>query len=103
MAKDGEFRQYDPWQEILERYISHNGIGSSTTDLMEQALKLEKYQMTKVSEMRVADIMRQLGYERVRRRVFGDRKYVWVEAEKDNVIDIEKPAVVVDNEVDRGI
>ena len=70
---------------------------------MEQALKLEKYQMTKVSEMRVADIMRQLGYERVRRRVFGDRKYVWVEAEKDNVIDIEKPAVVVDNEVDRGI
>jgi predicted P-loop ATPase len=102
-TQSSEFRQYDPWQEILERYISHNGIGSSTTDLMEQALKLEKYQMTKVSEMRVADIMRQLGYERVRRRVFGDRKYVWVEAEKDNVIDIEKPAVVVDNEVDRGI
>ena len=101
-TQSSEFRQYDPWQEILERYITHNGINCSTTDLMEQALKLEKYQMTKVSEMRVADIMRQLGYERVRRRVFGDRKYVWVEMKKDNVIEIEKPAVVVDNEDVKG-
>ena len=69
---------------------------------MEQALKLEKYQMTRASEMRVGDIMRQLGYERVRRRVFGDRKYVWIEMKKDNVIEIEKPAVVVDNEDVKG-
>ena len=101
-TQSSDFRQFDPWQEILERFISHNGINCSTTDLMEQALKLEKYQMTRASEMRVGDIMRQLGYERVRRRVFGDRKYVWVEAEKDNVIEIEKPAVVVDNEDVKG-
>jgi hypothetical protein len=69
----------------------------STTDLMEQGLKLEKYQMTRASEMRVGDIMRQLGFDRVRKRVFGDRKYVWVEANKDNVIEIQKP-VAVDNE-----
>ena len=69
---------------------------------MEQALKLEKYQMTRASEMRVGDIMRQLGYERVRRRVFGDRKYVWVTMKEDNVIEIEKPVVVVDNEDVKG-
>ena len=100
--KSAEYRQYDPWQEILERYVSANGVHCSTTDLMENALKLDKYQMTKVSEMRVGDIMRQLGYERVRRRVYGDRKYVWVEMKKDNVIEIEKPSVVVDNEDMRG-
>ena len=58
--------------------------------------------MTRASEMRVGDIMRQLGLERVRRRVFGDRKYIWVESEKDNVIEMEKPTVVVDNEDSRG-
>jgi hypothetical protein len=47
--------------------------------------------------------MRQLGFDRVRKRVFGDRKYVWVEANKDNVIEIQKPKVVVDNEDGRGI
>jgi hypothetical protein len=64
---------------------------------MEQGLRLEKYQMTRSSEMRVGDIMRQLGYERVRRRIYGDRKYVWVQNKKDNVIEIDKPKAVVEN------
>ena len=67
---------------------------------MEQGLKLEKYQMTRSSEMRVGDIMRQLGYERTRRRVYGDRKYVWVESKKDNIIPIDKPTVVVEKKVE---
>ena len=101
--QSSDFRQFDPWHEIVERYIRANGLNMSTTDLMEQGLKLEKYQMTRASEMRVGDIMRQLGFDRVRKRVFGDRKYVWVEANKDNVIEIQKPKVVVDNEDGRGI
>ena len=100
--QSSDFRQFDPWHEIIERYIKANGVNISTTELMEQGLKLEKYQMTRASEMRVGDIMRQLGFERVRRRVFGDRKYIWVESEKDNVIEMEKPTVVVDNEDSRG-
>ena len=100
--QSSDFRQFDPWYEIVERYIKANGVNISTTDLMEQGLKLEKYQMTRASEMRVGDIMRQLGFERVRRRVFGDRKYIWVKSEKDNVIEMEKPTVVVDNEDIRG-
>tara|TARA_R100001163_G_scaffold38814_1_gene29556 strand:+ start:2336 stop:3676 length:1341 start_codon:yes stop_codon:yes gene_type:complete len=100
--QSSDFRQFDPWHEIIERYIKANGVNVSTTDLMEQGLKLEKYQMTRASEMRVGDIMRQLGFERVRRRIFGDRKYIWVKAEKDNVIEMDKPKVVVDNEDSRG-
>ena len=101
-VQSSDFRQFDPWHEIIDRYIKANGVSVSTTDLMEQGLKLEKYQMTRASEMRVGDIMRQLGYERARRRVFGDRKYVWIESNKDNIIKMEKPAVVVDNEDSRG-
>ena len=101
-AQSSNFRQFDPWHEVIERYIRANGVNVSTTDLMENGLKLDKYQMSRASEMRVGDIMRQLGYERVRRRVYGYRKYVWVEMKKDNVIEIEKPSVVVDNEDSRG-
>ena len=101
--QSSDFRQFDPWYEIVDRYVRSNGLNLSTTDLMEQGLKLEKYQMTRAAEMRVGDIMRQLGFDRVRRRVFGDRKYIWIEPEKDNVIEMEKPKVVVDNEDGRGI
>ena len=96
--QSAEFRQFDPWQEVIERYIRANGANLSTTDLMENALKLDRYQMSRASEMRVGDIMRQLGYERVRRRVYGDRKYVWVQAEPENVVPMNKPEVVVDNQ-----
>lgn len=100
--KSSEYRQYDPWQEILERYITANGVNCSTTDLMENALKLDKYQMSRASEMRVGDIMRQLGHERVRRRIYGDRKYVWVKINTDNILNLEQPTVVVDNEDVKG-
>ena len=61
---------------------------------MDQALSLEKYQMTRNNEMRVGDIMRQLGYERVRRRIHGQRTYVWVESKDDDVIPIKEPELV---------
>lgn len=93
-----EFRQFDPWQEIVERYIRANGVNQSTTDLMENALKLEKYQMTRASEMRVGDIMRQLGYERVRKRVYGDRKYVWCRLDPENVVEMTKAEVAIVDE-----
>ena len=96
--QSAEFRQFDPWQEVIERYVRANGANSSTVDLMENALKLDRHQMSRASEMRVGDIMRQLGYERVRRRVYGDRKYVWILAEPENVVPMNKPEVVVDNQ-----
>ena len=96
-TQSSDFRQFDPWHEVIERFISGNGLNCSTTEIMERGLKLEKYQMTRSSEMRVGDIMRQLGYERARRRIYGDRKYVWVESKTDNVINIDKPKAVVEN------
>ena len=99
-TQSSDFRQFDPWHEVIERFITHNGLNLSTTDIMEQGLKLDKYQMTRSSEMRVGDIMRQMGHERVRRRIYGDRKYVWVESKKDNVISIDKPSVVIENKAE---
>ena len=54
--------------------------------------------MTRNNEMRVGDIMRQLGYERVRRRIMGQRTYVWVKEKDDNVISMAKPELVEKSE-----
>jgi dissimilatory sulfite reductase (desulfoviridin) alpha/beta subunit len=65
---------------------------------MTRALNLEKYQMTRNSEMRVGDIMRQLGYERFRTRIGGKRSYVWSKDSSGDVIPIQKPRAVKDEE-----
>ena len=61
---------------------------------MTQALSLEKYQMTRNNEMRVGDIMRQIGYERNRKRIGGQRTYVWRKEDPDNVISLSKPELM---------
>ena len=92
--QSSDFRQYDPWHEVIEEWLVGNARRLSTSEIMDQALSLEKYQMTRNNEMRVGDIMRQLGYERVRRRIHGQRTYVWVESKDDDVIPIKKPELV---------
>ena len=97
-AQSSDFRQYDPWHEVIEEWLIGNMRRSSTSEIMTQALSLEKYQMTRNNEMRVGDIMRQLGYERVRRRIMGQRTYVWVKEKDDNVISMAKPELVEKSE-----
>tara|TARA_R100000030_G_scaffold22744_1_gene16365 strand:- start:5827 stop:7161 length:1335 start_codon:yes stop_codon:yes gene_type:complete len=99
-SQSSEFKQIDPWHEIIDNWLVTSTSGASTTDIMTEALKLEKYQMTRASEMRVADIMRDLNYEKVRRRIYGERKYVWRKINPDNVIPIEKPTAVVENKAE---
>ena len=98
--QSSEFKQIDPWHEIIENWISSAPSGSSTTDIMMNALKLEKYQMTRASEMRVADIMRELKYEKHRARVYGERKYVWRKIDPDNLIQITNTPVAVETQAE---
>ncbi len=98
--QSSEFKQIDPWHEIIENWIVSAPSGSSTTDIMMNALKLEKYQMTRASEMRVADIMRELKYEKHRARVYGERKYVWRKIDPDNLIQITTTPVAVETQAE---
>ena len=56
---------------------------------MEEALKLEKYQMNRRVEMRIAEIMNEFGYRRVRKRMGGTRVYSW--EKNTEVINMESP------------
>ena len=92
--QSSDFRQYDPWHEVIEKWLIGFGMSVSTSEIMSKGLSLEKYQMTRTNEMRVADIMRQLGYDKVRRRVAGQRVYLWEKCREDNIIPIVKPELV---------
>jgi len=92
--QSSDFRQIDPWQEVIEDWIGGRDI-ISTKELMKHGLKLESYQMTRHAEMRIGDIMRQMNYERIRRQIGGQRTYVWKRA--DNVISIELNEIPKEN------
>ena len=49
--------------------------------IMEEGLKIERARMNRRDEMRVSDILTELGYEKRRMRVAGTRKYVWTKLE----------------------
>jgi len=55
----------------------------TTRNLLESGLKLEPNQMTRSAEMRIGEVMRDLGYERRRVRFGSKRIYEWFK--KDEV------------------
>lgn len=91
-----EYRQQDPWEEILVVWMDTRYQSQVTTqEIMQEGLKLEPYQMSKPSEMRVGTIMRSLGYERVRKMHKGTRTYLW--SKMGDVIEIDRPREVEDD------
>ena len=75
------FRQDDPWMGPIDSFL-RTQVGAVTTQMiMEEGLKIERGRMNRRDEMRVSDILVELGYEKKRMRVNGTRKYVWTKLE----------------------
>ena len=81
------FRQEDPWRDVIVQYTQNYYGMISTRTLMEDALKLEKNHMTRHAEIRVAEILRELGFKKDRKRIGENRVYVWT---KTKVIELSK-------------
>lgn len=79
-----EYRHIDPWLERISDWLISNGTSVSTRGLLERALKLDANQMTRSAEMRIGEVMRDLGYERKRVRAGKKRVYEWYK--RDSVI-----------------
>lgn len=77
-AENDKYMAVDPWQETISEWLEHNPNELLTTrNIVEKALRLN-YAYTKRRDANaVANIMRALGYERVRTRIEGDRDYEW--------------------------
>ena len=81
-----QYRHVDPWMERISDWLIGNSASLTTRNILENGLKLEANQMTRSAEMRIGEVMRDLGYERKRCRIGGRRVYEWLK--KDKVIEI---------------
>jgi predicted P-loop ATPase len=59
----------DPWEQLIEKHLVRIGFDQAitTSDLLEEAIKKEKGQWQRADEMRVAVILRRLGWQRDKR------------------------------------
>jgi predicted P-loop ATPase len=75
-----DFKETDPWQPMVEEWlIARNEL--SVPEIMSNALDLDANQMTKFSQMRVSDILRDLGWRRKRISKNNKRVYLWIRPE----------------------
>lgn len=72
-----EYRHIDPWMERIADWLVSSPGSLTTRNILEHGLKLEPNQMTRSAEMRIGEVMRDLGYERRRLRQAGKRRYEW--------------------------
>lgn len=77
-AENAKYMAVDPWQETISEWIESNPDELLTTkNIVEKALRLNYVYMKKRDANAVANVMRALGYERVRTRKDGGRDYEW--------------------------
>ena len=86
----------DPWLELVSQWLERPYIGGerdgyperadlsqgvSTTDVLIHAVQVRRADLTRSDEMRIGTVLRELGWQRVRRRVGGARGWVYVRGE----------------------
>lgn len=69
-------RRTDPWENKIITYL-YNKAEITTTELMDDCLKIEPSRQTRFDEMRVGNILKSIGWHRTRKRVSGNRQYVY--------------------------
>ena len=75
------YRQDDPWVEPITNFLMIHRGHVTMTMVMEEGLKIERARMNRRDEMRIAEILRELNYEKKRLMSEGKRKYVWTKSE----------------------
>jgi putative DNA primase/helicase len=72
-----EFYDQDPWMEVIGGWAKMRLSSFSTTDVMRECLQIEKARMNRADENRVADILGQLGFEKISVGNGIERTYNW--------------------------
>ncbi len=75
------YRQDDPWVEPISDYLMIQRGPVTMNLIMEEGLKIDRGRMSRRDELRIAEILRELGYEKKRMSFGGKRKYVWAKNE----------------------
>lgn len=76
-----EYQMVDPWQEAITKFVT--GLSVTTTEeVLRDCIHLDLDKQGREAQMRVANILKQLGWMQERQRVNGKQKRVWIQTEK---------------------
>lgn len=79
-------RQIDPWEELILEYATQK-FETTTLEIMNMCLHIEKSKQSRFDEMRIGKILLKFRWNRVRRRLGGDLRWVYTrQEEKPNEI-----------------
>ena len=75
LYRNGDFEQVDPWYEDLRRYVEKYSTKQVlyTEDLFKEIGLVETYQINNAANVRLKNVMRQLGWGYKRRMLKGDQ------------------------------
>ncbi|WP_405329593.1 VapE domain-containing protein [Fibrobacter sp.] len=76
--ENSKYMSVDPWMETISQWVAlYPNELLTTKNIVEQALRLNYSYLKRRDANAIASIMRSLGYERVRKRIAGERDYEW--------------------------
>jgi predicted P-loop ATPase len=84
-----DYQQSDPWLKPISDFLGDRET-VLTANILENALQIEVGRQGKADEMRVAAILRELGFHAARKTVNGRRMRVWVRS-TDNLDNLGQP------------
>lgn len=77
-----QYQTADPWAEVLRKWCAEptnrSGNGWTSEHLLSEALHVPFERQQKYQVSRVGNVMRAIGFNRVRNRLNGERAYRWV-------------------------
>lgn len=71
------FEVSDAWEETIEKWTRLNSEPFTSTQILKLALNLSEKDMSRQNQMRVANILKKLGFSKSRKQVDGVRDYYW--------------------------
>jgi len=72
-----EYQIGDPWQEAITKYVAVLTV-TTTEELLRDCIHLDLDKQGREAQMRVANILRAMGWTRERRSINGKQKWVWL-------------------------
>ena len=79
-AMSDRFRQVDPWEDEILQWLQSYALVITTRAILTDALGVPKDRVRRSDEIRVAKIMRSIGYSKTRERANGTRMQAWTKA-----------------------
>lgn len=76
-----EYQIGDPWQEAIAEFVTEMTMVTSD-QVLDDCIRLDLDKQGREAQMRVATILKQLGWTRERRSVNSKQRWVWIQTEK---------------------